>query len=231
MFDFVNIDWSFIEKIVYINLDSRPEREAVLKSEFEKLKIPQDKIIRFDAIKATPGVIGCSKSHMYILEMAQRENWKNILIIEDDSSFKYDLENVIRVNNYFITLSNIHWDVAFLSAYYLSVTPTIGNFVVRVHSAFTSNAYIVNQHYYETLLSSVRESVRRLEACNGMDSTGEHVMHSLAIDALWLDLMPKDTWYGIYPNFAYQRASHSDVLDGYTDYTSLFFRELADITK
>nr|WP_314267660.1 glycosyltransferase family 25 protein [uncultured Moellerella sp.] len=231
MFDFVNIDWSFIEKIVYINLDSRPERETVLKSEFEKLKIPQDKIIRFEAIKTTPGVIGCSKSHMYILEMAQRENWKNILIIEDDSSFKYDLENVIRVNQYFTTLNNIHWDVAFLSANYFSVTPTIGNFVLRVHQAYGANAYIVNQHYYETLLASVRKSVRQLEACNGMDSTGENVMHSLAIDALWLDLMPKDTWYGIFPNFGYQRPSHSDILNGSVDYTSCFYKDIAKITK
>ncbi len=85
--DYTNNFLNGISKIVYINLDHRTDRNMEMLEQFEKLKIPKDKILRFSAIKHDNGSIGCTQSHIAVLEMAIREKWENVLILEDDFNF------------------------------------------------------------------------------------------------------------------------------------------------
>ena len=50
-----------IKHILYINLDSRPDREAHIKKELLKIGFTGT---RFNAIKMSNGAIGCSMSHL-----------------------------------------------------------------------------------------------------------------------------------------------------------------------
>ncbi|NDB81832.1 MAG: glycosyl hydrolase family 25, partial [Alphaproteobacteria bacterium] len=43
--------WEFVDKVIYINLDHRQDRRDIMKLFFEKGQIPEDKIVRFPAIK------------------------------------------------------------------------------------------------------------------------------------------------------------------------------------
>ena len=74
-----------ISKVVFINLDARTDRKSQAEDELQ-LFLP-DKVIRFSAIQDKPGSVGCSKSHIQILQMAIQENWPNVLIVEDDLQF------------------------------------------------------------------------------------------------------------------------------------------------
>jgi glycosyl transferase family 25 len=71
--------WEFIDKIIYINLDDREDRRLVMKSFFERGNIPLEMVVRFPAIKRSRGALGCAESHMEVLKLANKENWKNIL--------------------------------------------------------------------------------------------------------------------------------------------------------
>ena len=74
-----------IEKIVYINLDHRIDRNNSIR---ETLKDYLHKTIRFSAIREKYGPLGATKSHIAVLEMAISQGWKNVLIMEDDMVWK-----------------------------------------------------------------------------------------------------------------------------------------------
>ena len=117
---------------------------------------PQEKIIRFNAINTinSNGGIGCLKSHICVLELAISNNWNNILILEDDSTWN-------NIENGYPLLEKIikePFDVIMfgsVGAQYFS------NF--KVISAQSGNAYLVNKHYYPKLLNNFKEGLEKLE--------------------------------------------------------------------
>jgi glycosyl transferase family 25 len=72
-----------IEHVVYINLDERVDRKTQIQRELLAV-FPSSKVTRFSAIKAIHGGVGCSMSHIAVLEMAKQEGWSNVMIVEDD---------------------------------------------------------------------------------------------------------------------------------------------------
>tara|TARA_R110002051_G_scaffold325707_1_gene430352 strand:+ start:5588 stop:6367 length:780 start_codon:yes stop_codon:yes gene_type:complete len=79
------------EKIYCINLDSRPDKWAVVQKEFEKWGI-LDIVERFPAIAVynSAGLTtasGCAQSHLQIIRDAKKDKLDNVLILEDDVEF------------------------------------------------------------------------------------------------------------------------------------------------
>lgn len=225
------INWSFVEKIIYINLKKRPDRDAHMRQELARLNVPQEKIIRLDAVEREPGYIGCTQSHLAALKMAQSMAWKTILVLEDDMTFIHDEENIGRVNHFFHQLTIIPWDVAFLAANYLKVVPLKAersflfeyeSTLVKSNFAYCTCAYLVGKHYYQTLIENFSSALQLQEETRD---------ERHAIDAHWISIMSKDNWIGIYPNFGYQMASRSDIRQRDVDYKNLFFKLLPNITR
>ena len=80
-----------IDAILYINLEHRTDRNEHILGEIHKICKDYSKIHRIDAIKRDPGALGCGLSHIKALEFAlEHPEWKNILILEDDFTFKLD---------------------------------------------------------------------------------------------------------------------------------------------
>ena len=77
--------FGFVDKIVYINLAQRKDRDQHIRAQLKQVGIPDNKIVRFDAIKHDRGQIGCTLSHIAVLKMAIREGWSNMLVLEDDA--------------------------------------------------------------------------------------------------------------------------------------------------
>jgi glycosyl transferase family 25 len=69
----------------YINLSDRKIRNQNTKKELEFLGFD---IERFEAIRSDDGRIGCSLSHLAILEMAKKNELPMVLICEDDILIK-----------------------------------------------------------------------------------------------------------------------------------------------
>tara|TARA_Y100000389_G_scaffold156338_1_gene157196 strand:+ start:2327 stop:3031 length:705 start_codon:yes stop_codon:yes gene_type:complete len=114
-----------LDKIFYINLDRRPDRDTHMKSEFVRIKAPLDKVQRFQAIDGNGlssfGVgendlalfkksdfrrhrnknflIGNQLSHMRILQEIVNKKYEKTLILQDDinfiDTFDDELRNVI----------------------------------------------------------------------------------------------------------------------------------------
>ncbi|CNI40155.1 glycosyltransferase family 25 protein [Yersinia intermedia] len=161
----IELDLSLVEKVIYINLKTRPDRDANIQELLQKFNIAKDKVIRFEAIEEKPGYIGCAKSHEAVLKMAKEHEWDNILILEDDIVFNDDVESIALVNRFLSMLKITTWDVAMLTANYYHVMPFINdNNFLRLKSAHCSCAYLVNKNYYQTLIDDVSEAVRKLDA-------------------------------------------------------------------
>jgi glycosyl transferase family 25 len=177
--------WEFIDKIVYINLDERQDRRNIMKSFFEKGQIPENKIIRFSAVKRVKGALGCLESHTQVLRMAKERNWKNVLILEDDLQW-------INLKTQYSQLENLTkqpWDVILLCGWYQKY-----NFP-RIFMSMNTGSYLVNGSYYDKLLENRENAIR------GMNKTGILKLldrKSYAADVSWHSLM-KDNWFGLYP--------------------------------
>lgn len=216
------INWSLIDKIVYINLSTRPDRQVQLVEGLKSIGVPDNKIIRFDAIYSSTGAEGCTGSHIAVLEMAKENKWQNVLILEDDICFVQSEELEQQLNRSFAVLEGCEWDVVMLSANYQDVL-SLGSQrnIVKVNKAFTTGAYVVNNHYYDTLIANYQEGL------DYMRSTGNR--EQFALDNYWHQLMVKHRWLGIWPCFAYQAPGYSDIERKELDYLPLFYKPLESL--
>ena len=73
-----------IKHAYYINLEHRTDRKEHVELQLKTLGIEAS---RFDAIKMENGAIGCSLSHLKLLEQALENQYDHILIMEDDITF------------------------------------------------------------------------------------------------------------------------------------------------
>jgi glycosyl transferase family 25 len=196
--------FEFIEKVVYINLIHRTDRKSQIESELQKY-FPVEKIQRFNAIKHSHGALGCSMSHIAVLEMAIVNNWKNCLILEDDAvwsnfSTSYPILEKL-VNNSF--------DVITLGIAHARYTPEF-----KLLSGQTATAYLIEQNYYKTLLGNFKEGLEQFL------KTGNYPTY--ALDQYWKKLQAKDNWYCVIPSLIIQKPSFSDIERKHTDYIKYF---------
>jgi glycosyl transferase family 25 len=194
--------WEFIDKVVYINLARRPDRNEHIK---RVTQVFGDKVIRFDAIEA-PSYIGCTLSHIGVLELASKNNWKNVLIMEDDAEWNEFDMNYKRLE----TLASQPYDVIMLGGVAVHKYPNN-----KLISAQTSAAYLVSSHYYSKLITIFKEANELLT------QTGDE--RSYATDQYWKKYQHVDNWYIISePCMVYQRPDYSNILNTFVDYREAF---------
>ena len=190
--------FEFIEKVIYINLEHRTDRRQQIEEVLSN--IPQEKILRFNAIKHQRGNIGCTMSHIAVLEMAIQNKWKNYLVVEDDAVWS-------STDSYQLLLELIQkpHDVIQLGSTYTEYDKE----TYKTSKAWTTTAYIVQEHYYQTLLQNFREGLDHLI------KTG--LGHHFAIDVYMGHLQRKDHWYVVVPSLIIQRPGYSDIEKHVTD--------------
>ncbi|QQU42004.1 glycosyltransferase family 25 protein [Morganella morganii] len=144
----------FIEKVIYINLESRPDRKDDILEALGNIEIPYQKIIRFNAVEKTPGFLGCALSHAAVMKMIMDNGLGPVLIVEDDNSFYSDDDHIRQANVFLSSLQEKDWDVALLGGNYYFVydhQPEI--YSLSLKFSYCTNAYIVNRGYAETHVS------------------------------------------------------------------------------
>ncbi|MGV3346036.1 glycosyltransferase family 25 protein [Enterobacteriaceae bacterium LUAb1] len=213
-------DWSFIDKVVYINLNKRTDRKESMLSEFKRVGMPDDKIIRLEAFEHEKGYIGCLQSHLAALNMAKENKWQNILIVEDDMVFNNDNTLPQRLAGFMRKLQETSWDVALLSTAYHTIKQIEDEFFKAIF-AYQSNCYLVNAHYYDTIISDFSTSLEQLKM------GGER--KCFVLDQSWIKLMRKDNWYGIYPCIGYQKAGLSDIWGYGVNLENKFFKDVKQL--
>lgn len=197
--------WGFLDKIVYINLAHRTDRRALMEKEVLST-FPAEKISRFDAIKHARGDIGCSMSHIAVLEDALHSGCKNILVLEDDVRWTTDSSTYSNGFTMIETLVDANkYDVISFGC----TLPEYDNASLRLTKGHTTSSYLVNGPYIPTLLANFKKGMNSLVETSHMD---------YALDRYWWRLMT-DRWYMPVPPLLYQRPNHSDTTGKYNDGT------------
>jgi glycosyl transferase family 25 len=201
-------DWiNNIDKIVYINLDSRIDRNIQILNEFKRLNISHDKCIRLSAVKNQNGAIGCTLSHIKVIQMAIQNKWKNVMVLEDDFNFiddeKYINNSINYLYNDFKNIDN-DWQIVSLSRGARQDMNNINdNYLYKAIAVSTTAGYIVNCNFYDTLLQNYKDGLMKLMK----ETNKEHY----TLDAYWINLQPSSNWYVFNPSLGYQRESYSDI--------------------
>jgi len=200
---------SDIKHAYYINLLSRPDRKQHVESQMKTLGIPID---RFNAVKLPNGALGCSMSHLKCLEMAKKSRWPHLLIVEDDIKFNKP-ELLKKQLNKFLSRHQL-WDVVLIGGNNVPPYQAIDDTCIRVGSCQTTTGYLVNGHYFDTLIDNYRTSIKKL-----IENPELHVMY--AIDKYWFHLQKRDNWYLIIPLSVTQREDYSDIEKRPTNYANV----------
>lgn len=199
-----------IKNAFYINLEHRTDRKDHIEQELKKLGINAN---RFNAIKMANGAIGCSMSHLKILENAKKDNLDHVLILEDDITF-LDVNLFKNQINKFFELHGNNWDVILFAGNNMPPYSKIDETCVKVTRCQTTTGYLVNGHYIKVLAANVKMGLTNL--LNKPEERSKY-----AIDKFWFILQNSCNWFLIIPLTVVQREDYSDIEDKVTNYQNM----------
>ena len=197
---------SDIKHAFYINLSSRPDRKQHVE---EQLKILGIQAQRFNAIKLANGALGCSMSHLKCLETAKENNWPHLLVIEDD--IKFLDPNLFKTQISKFLSNHKSWDVVIVGGNNVPPYQKVDDTCVKVSSCQTTTGYLVNGHYFDTLIENFRTGIKQL-----IENPHLHILY--AIDKYWFNLQKIHNWFLIIPLTVTQREDYSDIEKRATNY-------------
>jgi glycosyl transferase family 25 len=201
----------------YINLEHRTDRNHHVIDQLTKLGLP--KYERFNAIQMKQGAIGCSMSHLKLLQNALANNFNHVLIMEDDITF---LEpELFKANfNAFLERQGNNWDVILFAGNNVPPYDKIDDVCIRIKQCLTTTGYLVNGHYLKRLIDNVKMGLTNL-----LHKPDKGILY--AIDKFWFSLQAVDRWFLIIPPTVIQREDYSDIEKRNTNYKNL----MMDIDK
>ena len=192
-----------MEQLLYINLEHRKDRKQFMEKQFSDMGITGERI---EGIYNVHGYIGCTMSHIKCLRIAMERKYPMVCICEDDVLFTNPALFKTLLRQFMETHSP--WDVLLLAGN--SIPPYRKEEGCRqVFNARTTTAYIVREHYYETLLHNFTEGLKLLNT---------FYRNEYMIDMYWMRLQQKDKWYLLDPLTVSQLPSYSDIENRHVDY-------------
>jgi len=205
-----------LENVYYINLETSEDRRVQVEKELQKMNWKYE---RFDAIKTADGRIGCCISHLRIIERAKEIGLDYVVVVEDDIQFtqpkKYN-QMLAEFKN-FTKSNNMKYDVLLFGANIADKAngiKKVNDLIYKVTCGLTSTGYLVNKHYFDTLIDNYKESINLLINYSNLDIG--------CIDINWLKLQKMGNWYILFPRTISQRPALSIIQNNYVDYTHLF---------
>jgi len=207
-----SFDADYIDQIVYINLEHRKDRKEQIEKQLSIFS--PNKVHRFNAIldKRVDGHVGCGLSHIKILEIAIKYNWKNVLIVEDDMIW-----NDLSQFNLLDTLIKNEYDVIMFGGTF----PNYNINTFKLIECQTSTSYLINNHYFKKLLDCFKLGI------NNLIETKNPPMY--AIDQVWKPLQKNDNWYIISPPLSIQSSGFSDICNTIVNYDNFYKVKLLTI--
>jgi GR25 family glycosyltransferase involved in LPS biosynthesis len=215
-----------LEHILYINLEHRTDRKTHFEQQIQQLNQVLEKTgksiqpERFNAVSIpTNGALGCSKSHLECLKMAQEKNFSQICILEDDIVFTQPELFLSQLEKFETDMATTDWDVLAIGGNVRSHQPTDKDYCNRITNLQVTVGYIVQNHYLSTLIENIQEGVNLLTRNPKRKS-------SYAIDMFWKRLQPRDKWFILKPMTIKQLADYSDIEKRKVNYDHCMIRNL-----
>lgn len=221
-----NVFNDYFDKIIYINLEHRKDRKDQILNEFNKMDINENKIHRINAVhEKYNGHIGCAKSHIKALNYAKENNYKNVIIFEDDFIFTKNKKVVNNKINKFIKEHENNWDVVQLTSHYVTFrdgnkipnknfnnndninvnNKVNNNNVSLILKATTSSSYMINNKFFDKLINNLNSSVEKMEEemvefnKKNNNIKKKKKTTNYALDQHWHPLQQDSNWYLFYP--------------------------------
>lgn len=193
-----NID--LIDKIYFINLESRKDRKESIINEIKKIDPELKKTLRIEATFHEKGHIGCGMSHVKTLEHAIENNYENIVILEDDFVFTSNVDEIKKKINYIITKKK-DYNICLLAGniFRCRKIDTIISSCINVQ---TTSGYLINKRFFSLLKEVFSYAV------NGLINNKDPKQYS--IDIMWKKLQD-DNFYIFNPKLGKQKESYSDI--------------------
>lgn len=185
--------------VLYINLENRIDRKINIEYQLAQLGLSGQ---RMDAIRMVNGALGCSYSHLGCLEIAKKEGWEYVMIVEDDMVIT-DIDLFLSQLNRFLSIHK-EWDVLLLGGNNVGKYTKIDDTCVKISRCMTSVGYIVKKHYYDILINNVKKGIEKF-------TVHPYRKNSYAIDKYWFQLQTRDTWLLLQPLLVSQMKGYSDI--------------------
>ena len=139
------------DRVIVINLDSRPDRLEAFDAQAKKFGIKYDRI---SAVPANPPKLpatwACKESHLQVMKQAIKDGVKRLFIFEDDALF--DTEFDTKFPLFYKELPE-DWDMLYLGAWHI-VSHEYKEGIVRMVESYSAHAYGINEHYMQDALSA-----------------------------------------------------------------------------
>ncbi len=199
---------SRIDKVLFINLDSRPDRRAATEAALADLGFPADKVERVPGVPHPIGGLGCSTAHHRCMELAIERGYSTVLILEDDfqpdvsrREFWESLDRLFREGTRF--------DVAMLAYNLIESEAHPAGFVGYARKAAAGSAYLVSKEFLPTLAQCVKDGIAMFEETRSYDYT---------IDVQWMGLQRTSEWLYFKRRLSVQRSDFSNIVNNHVNY-------------
>jgi Glycosyltransferase family 25 (LPS biosynthesis protein) len=210
-----------IDKVFYINLDSRKDRLAEIENELNT-KFNYTTAERMPGIMSEPGIFGCTMSHIILYRRMILEGWDTMMVIEDDAMLVTSREIL---DHYIDAFLDDSVPDIFCIANSCGDNEVYNESFKRCFNTQTTACYIVKRKFIETLIACYfknPEDIMNMPA--DVPEIGKRIGY---IDCSWFPL--QKTHYFMMPNtelqpgtyigrLVVQRPSYSDIVHKHTDY-------------
>ena len=164
-----------------------------------------DWLISIDAkLSNLRGLVGCKISHVEVIKIAKKNNYKNVCILEDDICFISQWNNHLKLSLQSIIENNIEFDLLYLTNNHVNPYDEINDYIVRPTFGLQASGYIVNEKIYDFMIN------------NAFDYGNE-------IDTFYANLqkIKSHSIYSVCPNIINQIENYSSIENRIVNYTSL----------
>lgn len=206
---------NLFEHTYLINLDKREDRlkDATIECDkvglsFERISAIDGRLLNLDIIEYkgyrevawNSAAMGLLETTINIIKDAKKNNYKSILILEDDIEFHPQI-NMILEEHFHEVPSN--WEMIQFGSQHIKSPKSIGRRFAMLRGAYCLHCYAVNESVYDLYLELLEKRDKQID---------------------WItayDIHPRNKSFCISPNFAYQKASFSDIANTSVNYTFL----------
>ncbi len=204
----------YFDAIFCLNLERRPDRKIQAEAEFAKHNIqvefitgidgktlPDPQATSQDTLPVSNGDMGCTLSHLKIVQLAKERGLKQILILEDDVEFAENFNAIFP--DYFSQVPD-DWDFLYFGGNHskggLQLLSNDSN-IAKIFYTYTTHAYAIRESVYDAMIDVLQQKEK--------------------VDINIGSLHSKFHSYCFRPHIAFQRESFSDILDKNTNYVHL----------
>lgn len=207
-----------IDKAYCISIDKNKDKQLQILKECRQINQEFDFLL-VEKNEKDP-VLGCLSSHIQCIMDAKINNYKNVMIMEDDVVFNMDIITLIK-NTYKIKVPDI-FDMFFLG-YNINEGYRHNIGVMKLLSAQAAHCYIINERVYDYILENVKLDWVQQPEWNMRYELERYVnFNCRAIDLFYAKFVnSRNHSYGIYPIIANQRPGYSEIENKMVEYNTL----------